>query len=115
MLLYLNHLLIGLGCSFIGTIPFGPINLSVINTTIRQNVKATVPMCIAAGFSEVLQAFIALQFGILVLETVKTYPQILIFIFSVFILLGIFFFFKKAVFYKLCKTFPLIQSNLHAQ
>lgn len=49
--------------SFTGTLPFGPINLSVVDTTIRQSFRAGLWFSVAAAIVEIGQSFIALQFN----------------------------------------------------
>lgn len=49
--------------SFLGSLPFGPINLSVVDTTIRQSFRAGLWFSAAAAVVEIGQSFIALEFN----------------------------------------------------
>ncbi len=89
------HFFLGVVASFVGTIPFGPINLSVVDATLKQSLKAAVSMSIAAALVEILQSFIALHCGLLVTMSIEHYPVVKIIVFSLFILIGFLFFFKK--------------------
>ena len=53
---------IALVASFGGTLPFGPINLSVVNTTINRSFKAALRFSTAAALVEILQALVAVRF-----------------------------------------------------
>ncbi len=94
-MIYFLHFLIGLVSSYIGTIPVGPINLSVVNTTIRRDLEAAKRLSIAAAFVEILQAFIALHCGMLVTDLISSVPALSLVIAIVLLVFGIFLWFKK--------------------
>ena len=47
--------------SFLGTIPFGPINLSVVDTSINKSLKSALSFALAAAIVEIVQSFVALH------------------------------------------------------
>lgn len=52
--------------SFLGTIPFGPINLSVVDTSINKSLRAALLFALAAAVVEILQSFVALHCSTLI-------------------------------------------------
>lgn len=46
--------------SFLGTLPFGPINLSVVDTTLTSGTRAALMLSVAASLVEILMVFIAI-------------------------------------------------------
>ncbi len=88
---------IALGVSFGSAIPFGPINLSVIDTTIRNNLKCGVLFSLAAALVEIVQAMIALFCSAWIADFFSKSPAIKVGAFILFIALGFFFLFKKDI------------------
>jgi threonine/homoserine/homoserine lactone efflux protein len=86
---------VGLLASFIGTLPFGPINLSVVDTTINRSFRAAVQLSLAAALVEIPQSLIALKFNPFVqhLLTGNVYVKIASVI--LFLGMGCFFLFRK--------------------
>lgn len=89
--------LIAFGLSFIGSLPFGMINMAVAHTAINKGVKAGIIMGLGAVIIEFFQVFIALKFTWLFAEggTVGNVLQIIAT--AIFFAAGIYFlFFAKA-------------------
>lgn len=61
-MLYITHFLLGFVFSFIGSIPFGMINLTVVDTTIHKGLRAGIVLGIGAAIVEFFQAIIAVLF-----------------------------------------------------
>ena len=59
-------LAVGLLVSFVGTLPFGPINLSVVKLTVDSNRLRGLEMSLAASLVEMVQVSIALWFGMVI-------------------------------------------------
>ncbi len=60
------HFLAGFVLCFLGTLPFGPINLSVVKVTVDHGVRRGVEIAAAASLIEILQAAIAILFGMVI-------------------------------------------------
>ncbi|MDX2306008.1 MAG: LysE family transporter [Microscillaceae bacterium] len=93
---YLLHFLIGLTVCFLGTIPFGPINLTVINTTLKKGLPAAIQVSFAAALIEIFQSFVALYGGLLVIEGIERYPMIKLLLYGGFTVVGLVLIFKKS-------------------
>jgi threonine/homoserine/homoserine lactone efflux protein len=81
--------------SLLASIPFGPINLNVIYTTVQKNQKAGLTFAAAAAVIELLQSFIAIQIGPTYLVPFLDHYLTIIFSSIFLIFLGIFFLLKK--------------------
>lgn len=92
---YVVHLLIGLAVCFVGTIPFGPINLTVVKTTLKKGLPAAIQVSFAAAIVEIFQAFLALYAGMLVIESIEMYPMIKLLLYGGFFTAGAILFFRK--------------------
>lgn len=53
-------LLIGWLASFTGTLPLGPINLSVVEVTVNRSFRAAIWLSVAAALVEIFQSLLAL-------------------------------------------------------
>ena len=62
----LFYFVVGLAACFLGTIPFGPINLTVVKTTVDYNAARGTEVAFAASVVEMLQALIAIWFGMVI-------------------------------------------------
>lgn len=60
------YFLVGLAVCFIGTIPFGPINLTVVKTTVDYDPRRGMEFALAASLVEIAEALIAISFGMLI-------------------------------------------------
>lgn len=65
----LSHFFIALGLSFIGSLPFGMINMTVAHTAIRKGMQAAIFTALGAALVELIQVFIALKFTWLLTKT----------------------------------------------
>lgn len=92
---FLMYLALGTVASFAGTIPVGPINISVVATTLKRNFKAGIIFSGSAAVIEILQSFIALQFGMLLSGLLFNNPSFQIAVSIVFLLIGVVFLLKK--------------------
>ncbi|MCB9080411.1 MAG: LysE family transporter [Lewinellaceae bacterium] len=81
--------------SFAATIPFGPINLSVIETTVNRNLRAGCYFAIAAALVEILQSFIALHVSPQTLVPLLDHYVVRFFVVAFFLILGFSFLLKK--------------------
>jgi len=94
-MIYLSHITFGFLISFIGSLWFGSINMTVTDTAIHKGFRAALWVGAGAAVVEFLQAFIALKF----LELLSLNPSFSFYLkwFSVFVFFGLafYFFFKK--------------------
>lgn len=91
----LVYLLVGLLACLLGTIPFGPINLAVVKTTVDYDRRSGIEIAFAASLIEMLQALIAICFGMLISSFLEENVYIKFFLTFVFIALAIFIFTRK--------------------
>ncbi len=82
--------------SFLGSLPFGPINLVMIETTLKNSLRAGVPFAIAAATVEMGQSLVALYGSVFINQLIQSGPWFKLFGFFVFLMLGLAFFFKKS-------------------
>ncbi|MCF8245187.1 MAG: LysE family translocator [Saprospiraceae bacterium] len=59
---FLVHFLIAFGLSFVGSLPFGMINMTVAHAAIRKGMQAAVFTALGAALVELIQVFVALKF-----------------------------------------------------
>jgi threonine/homoserine/homoserine lactone efflux protein len=90
---YFTHFIIAYALSFIGSLPFGMINMAVAHTAIRRGLPPAVWMGLGASLVELVQVFVALKFTWLFDEnpTVEQVFQVVAAI--VFFAGGVYFFF----------------------
>jgi threonine/homoserine/homoserine lactone efflux protein len=81
--------------TFVGTIPFGPINLSVVSITINKSFQKSFQFSIAASLVEILEAAVAISFGVYIQTFIETHSWIQILIFALFIVIGSFLMFRS--------------------
>ncbi|HMN91138.1 MAG TPA: LysE family transporter [Saprospiraceae bacterium] len=81
--------------SFFGSLPFGPINLMMIETTLRNSLRAGIPFSVAAALVEMGQSWVALQGSTWIEQLLKGGPWVQLAGFVFFLLLGLVFLFKK--------------------
>lgn len=93
----ITYFLIAMLLSFIGSLPFGMINMAVAHTAIQKGVRAGVWMGVGAAIVEFFQVFIALKFTWLFEDGTRLGEVFQIIALIVFFIAGIyFFFFAKA-------------------
>lgn len=90
-----TYFILGFLGSFIGTIPLGPINLSIVDTTIKKSFQAAMLMALAASIIELIYSFISLHCSVFFIGFLHSNPIITYGIGAIFIILGILLFFKK--------------------
>jgi len=91
----LLYALVGFLACFLGTIPFGPINLSVVKTTVDYDRRSGLTIAFAASLIEILQALIAISFGMLISTFLDSNLLFKFFLAFVFIVLAGFIFTRK--------------------
>ena len=89
------YLFVGLLACLLGTIPFGPINLAVVKTTVDYDRSSGLEIALAASLIEMLQALIAICFGMLISSFLDENIYIKFFLAIVFIALAVFIFTRK--------------------
>jgi len=81
--------------SFLGTLPFGPINLSMVDVTLRNSLRAGLWFSIAAALVEMVQSVVALYGSSWLSKMMVDGPWLKILGFAIFVVLGLVFYFKK--------------------
>ncbi len=89
------YFIVALAACLLGTIPFGPINLTVVKTTVDYNAARGSEVALAASFVEILQALIAIWFGMVISSFLESNLLIRLFIALAFIVLAIVIFRRK--------------------
>jgi len=74
----------------VGAVPFGPVNLSVVNIALHESFAKSMNFALASSFVEVGLVLVAIFFGSFVEMVFADNPWVQVLIFSVFIGLGIF-------------------------
>ena len=90
------YLLLGFLGSFIGTLPLGPINLSVVDTTLKRSFKSAMYLALAASIIELIYSYISFECSIALMEAIEGNAWIPWLVAGLFIVGGVFFFLKKA-------------------
>ncbi|MBK7474534.1 MAG: LysE family transporter [Haliscomenobacter sp.] len=80
---------------YLGTMPFGPINLSVIDTAISRSFRSAFFFSLAAAMVEVPQSLVALHFGLSVSRWIEESWIAKMLAVLVFVGMGAMFFLKK--------------------
>lgn len=62
----LLYFFVGFAACLLGTIPFGPINLTVVKATVDHDARRGTEIAIAASLIEILEALIAIWFGMVI-------------------------------------------------
>jgi len=92
---YIIHFLAGFIASFLGTLPFGPINLSMVDTTIKGGMKVGLRFSIAAAIVEIGQSLFAYNFGMWITQYLEHNIWIQLSVFVVLFAIGALFFMRK--------------------
>jgi threonine/homoserine/homoserine lactone efflux protein len=90
------YLFVGFLACLFGTIPFGPINLAVVKTTVDYDRRSGIEFAFAASLIEILQALIAICFGILISSFLDSNVFVNFFLAFIFIALAVFVFTRKS-------------------
>ncbi len=92
---YIFTFFLALIASFLGALPFGTVNLTVVDTTIRKSFRVGLTMAAAAAVVEVIHAFLAVHCSFYITQYIEESIAVKVFVLGLFILLGVYFFFKK--------------------
>lgn len=85
----------GLAATFVGTLPFGPINMSVVNITIKRTVNAALVFALGASLIEIAEASVAIFFGRFIDRFLAEHTWFQISVACLFIAIGLLYLFKK--------------------
>jgi len=88
----LLYFLVALVTAFVATLPFGPINLTVVKTTVDHNRAHAMELSFAAAFVETGQALIAILFGLVINAFLADHADVHFVIAAVFLALAVFVF-----------------------
>lgn len=91
-------LLIGFIASIIGAVPFGLVNLSVLQTSINKGIKATIPISYGASVVEILYGVFGIFAGSLLFKYIDKNPWFNVFTTLVLLTMGLIFLFKRSQF-----------------
>lgn len=92
---FLLHFTLGAICGFLGTLPFGTINVSIAETAIQKGIKVAISMAMGAAFVEFFQAYIALFFYDILTHNPKMERTIILICIPIFLVVGLVYLFKK--------------------
>lgn len=84
------YVLVALATSFVATLPFGPINLTVIKTTVDHSKGAAMKVSLAAAAVETGQAFLAIWFGVVISRFIQDHASINLLVALIFIGLAVY-------------------------
>lgn len=86
----------GMAATFVGTLPFGPINMSVVNITIKRAFSAALVFALGASLVEIAEASVAIFFGKLIDAFLADHTWFQVLVAMVFIGVGLVYLFKKS-------------------
>lgn len=92
---YILHFTLGFVASFLGTLPFGPINLSMVDTTLKEGLKVGLRFSIAAAIVEIGQSLFAYSFGTFITQYLEHNLWVQLGVFLVLLIIGLLFFLRK--------------------
>ncbi|MBC8753147.1 LysE family transporter [Kordia sp. YSTF-M3] len=92
---FLIYFAVGVLVTFVGAIPLGTVNISVINTTLRVDARNAMKIALTAGIAEIIISFYALHCSMVVGEFIDMNQWIQVMIAILLFLIGAFLFFKK--------------------
>jgi len=85
----LLYFFVGFVACLLGTIPFGPINLTVVKTTVDHDARRGTEIAIAASLIEILEALIAIWFGMVISSFLESNLAIKLGIGLLFVILAV--------------------------
>lgn len=88
-----SHLLVGLILSFIGSLPFGLINITTSKIGIEKGIRAALWFALGASIVELIQAFVSISFAGLMIKGSSLSNTFESFSFVLFLGLGIYYLF----------------------
>jgi len=92
---FLLYFIVGIFVTFLGAIPLGTVNISVINTTLKMDARNAMKIAFTAGIAEIILSFYALHCSMVVADFINMNQWIQIAIAIVLFLIGGILFFKK--------------------
>ncbi len=92
---FLIHFAWGWLCSFLGTLPFGTINVSVTEAAIQRGVRVGIFMGIGASFVEFFQSYLALSFYHILTHNPAMERTIILICIPIFLAIGLYYLLKK--------------------
>jgi len=92
---YILHLFLGLVAGTLVTLPLGPVNLLVVNTTVCKNLRAAMVLASAASIMELLKPILAIYFSWLIIRHIESNVYIQLTVVLAFVLIGLYFMLKK--------------------
>lgn len=84
------YFIVGAVVCFVGTLPFGPINLTVVKITVDKDYWRGLEVALAASIVEMFQAIIAIWFGMVIGDFLSSNLLFRLLVAVVFVALGIF-------------------------
>jgi L-lysine exporter family protein LysE/ArgO len=91
-------LLFGFVASIIGAVPFGLVNLSILQTAINNGIRATMPISYGASVVEIIYGVIGIFAGSLLFRYIDNNPWFNVFTTLVLLVMGLVFLFKQSHF-----------------
>jgi L-lysine exporter family protein LysE/ArgO len=91
-------LLMGFMASIIGAVPFGLVNLSVLQTAISKGVKATMPISYGASVVEIIYGILGIFAGSLLFTYIERNPWFNAFTALILLVVGLLFLFRRSQF-----------------
>ena len=85
----LLYFFVGFVACLLGTIPFGPINLTVVKTTVDHDARRGTEIAIAGSLIEILEALIAIWFGMVISSFLESNLAIKLGIGLLFVILAV--------------------------
>jgi threonine/homoserine/homoserine lactone efflux protein len=92
---YVLHLFLGIVAGILVTLPLGPVNLLVVNTTVSKNLRAAMVLASAASIMELVKPILAIYFSGLIIRHIESNIYIQLTVVLAFILIGLYFLIKK--------------------
>jgi threonine/homoserine/homoserine lactone efflux protein len=89
------HLVCGVIGSFLSGVAFGPVNLCVVDITLKRSFQAGMRFVAAATLAEVIHSSIAIMFGKLISNKLEEIPELQWLVIAFFLILGFYFIIKK--------------------
>jgi len=80
---------------FLGGLAFGPINLSVIDITLKKGIRVAISFCAAAAMAELIHSSVALLFGKIISKKIDELPELKLLVIIFFLIIGAYFILKK--------------------
>jgi len=84
------YFLVAATTSFVATLPFGPINLTVIKSTVDHHRGGAIQVSIAAALVETGQVLLAIWFGVVISRFISDHASVYLVVALLFIALAIF-------------------------